>query len=149
AEPNHAVESARGERSGETDRDAPGLDGLGLAPDLLEADRLGVEVRRALAPERATRGDRVVQELAATAVVELYGVELLLLPTGPHAQLEPPSGQHVEDRSGLGEERRRAQRRDEDPGCQPYSSGRARDRREHGERIQPRCVDRQWEGPQR
>src|SRR5262249_20722998 len=82
---NHAVESARGERSGEPDRDAPGLDGLGLAPDLLEADRLGVEVRRALAPERATRGDRVVEELAATAVVGPYAVELLLLPTAPHA----------------------------------------------------------------
>ena len=96
-------------------------------------------------PERAARGDRIVQQPAATAVVELHGVELLLLPTGPHAQVEPPSGQHVEGRGGLGEERRGAQRRDEDPGRQPYASGRTRDRREHGQRFQPRCVDRQRE----
>ena len=67
-------------------------------------------------PERAARGDRIVQQPAATAVVELHGVELLLLPTGPHAQVEPAPGQHVEGRGGLGEDRRGAQRRNQDTG---------------------------------
>ena len=71
-------------------------------------------MRGRVAPQHLARRDRIGEQLPALFERDAFGVVLLALPTGADAEVEPATGELVERRGLLGQERRGAQRRDED-----------------------------------
>src|SRR5690606_6789599 len=109
-----AVQHVRIERPADPERDAAGMDRLGVDVDLLEACEPARMTRGLVAPERLTDLERLVEQLAAALVLEAVGLVLLALPAHADADVEAPLGEHVEGRELLGERRRAAQRRNQD-----------------------------------
>ena len=75
--------------------------------------------------------------------------ELLGLPADSDAEIDATTRERVERRERLGEQRRRAQWRDQHRRREADPPGRARHRRERHDRLGPRLVVREWEPAER
>ncbi|CCM64491.1 hypothetical protein BN381_400009 [Candidatus Microthrix parvicella RN1] len=90
-----------------------------------------------MAPERLADLEGVVELSAACCELQPGGGVLLLLPTDSHPQIEPPAGQHVERRCGLGKHHWPSQCCEQDAGAQTHPGGLSGQERQGRQRLQP------------
>jgi hypothetical protein len=106
-----------------------------------------VERDRSLHPQAPEQGDLLLDALAPVLEAHAERVELDPVPADPDAEPEPASGQNVERRGLLRDERGLALREDEHAGRELESRGDRRGEREEDHDLVERRLDGVWTGP--
>ncbi len=120
AEAGQAVHGTAVDRAAHPDRDTAGLARLGHLVNPVEPDLRVCVIHPIAGPQGLADGEIAVQLAPTPGEVASGGLIFLALPADADAELQPPAGQHVDGRRGLGQQDRTAQRRQQNAGREPH-----------------------------